>query len=322
MTVVLTHTDMDGAASGALAKIQFKAKTVVQSNYNQIMDKMVLLATEYPNADLVITDLNVLPAELQYALKAFNKVTIFDHHESTSKFIGLDKINKKFELHYNGECSATTLVYAYMNQRGHKFSDIEQRFYRYINLYDVWHHTNKDFKYGRMLNDLFWRDHWTKFHKRILRNEFYDIPEGLSHEDLVYCKKCFDDVKHAGQTAEWFNTMAGSTIVMLTPDQKSAMNHIKDYIHSHTGIYYAVYFGYGFKCSMRVGDDHLDEYKMSEWLDEYAKKDERVSNAGGHDNAGGISFEKKLELPDVLKSIEEFDNGIFEGESCIGTGTQ
>lgn len=317
-TVILTHTDMDGAASGALAKVAFKAKTVVPSNYNQIMNKLILLSTEYPDTNLVITDLNVLPKELQYALKSFKSVTIFDHHDTTSKFIGLDKINDKFELHFNNECSATTLVYAYMQRNGYHFSDVEQQFYRYINLYDVWHSKNKDFKYGRMLNDLFWRDSWKKFHTRILKNEFYDIPEGLSHEDLVYCKKCFDDVKHAGETAEWYNTMSGSTIIMLKPEQKSAMNHIKDYIDSYTGIYYSVYFGYGFRCSMRVHDDHSGKYKMSKFLDDYAKEDDRVENAGGHDDAGGIGFKKGLELPEVLKSLEEFDDRIFKGESCIG----
>lgn len=318
MNVVLTHTDLDGVCSGYLAGIAFETDVVVSSNYNEVRKKLQYLSTDYPSSDLIVTDLNLLPEDLQFALKVFKTVTIFDHHESSSLFEGLGEVNDRFELYFNGNICATTLVYAYMQRNGHSFTKEEQNFFRLVNLYDIWHSEDEDFKYARMANDLFWHYGWRGFYNKLLNQKCFDIPYGLPEAELLTCKAAFEKIDHAGEQAEWYNCASGSTIVMLTNEQKVAINMIPQYKQSETGVYYIVYFSNGvYRASIRIRGDHAGEYPFTNILDAMARDNEFVDNAGGHDNAGGMGFIKKVELAQALEIIEEMDAVLFKGKNII-----
>ena len=262
--------------------------------------------------NLIVTDLNILPSQLHYALNNFNSVTIFDHHPSSADFIALEEISDKFEIYFSEEVCATTLVQTYMMEQGHEFTETEKKFFRYVNLYDIWKNEHKEFIYGRMANDLFWYYGWTHFLGKLKKNGVFDIPSGLEHKELQHCKKVFDDIQHVKQTAEWFNTDCGSTIVILEHDQKVAINHVSELFDSQTGIYYIMYFGGVYRCSSRVGNNHRGNYDLGGSLKEFIKESDPSANGGGHAAAAGMAFERGVKLGPALKEIERFDTYIFE----------
>lgn len=318
MNVVLTHTDLDGVCSGYLAGVYFETDVVVSSNYTEIARKLRLLHSDYGRVNLIVTDLNLLPEEMQYAMKYFASVKVFDHHESSNIFSGLPEIDDRFELYFNDNICATTLMYAYMQRNGHKFSKVEQEFFRFVNLYDLWHSEDEDFKYARMANDLFWHYGWMGFYNKLKEQKAFDIPYGLPESELKICKDAFQKIDHAGTQAEWFNCISGSTIVMLTNEQKVAINMIPQYKESETGVYYIVYFSGGvYRLSVRIRGDHVDEYPFTKILNGMPKKYDQVAAAGGHDNAGGLSFKKGVDLGEALSIIEKMDYDLFPDKDVI-----
>ena len=152
-TIVITHTDLDGVSSGYLAGRAFDTKIIMSANYSEVTNVLAQAYYSYGQGnDLVITDLNILPEDLQFALKHFNTVTIFDHHPSSEDFIPLEKINNRFKIYFSNDVCATTLVQTYMMDQGHEFTDIEKRYFRLVNIYDMWKSDHKEFIYGRIFN--------------------------------------------------------------------------------------------------------------------------------------------------------------------------
>jgi oligoribonuclease NrnB/cAMP/cGMP phosphodiesterase (DHH superfamily) len=312
--VVLTHVDLDGACSGWLATRAFDTERLMSSNYHEVSEKLEAIFYSYGSEnELIITDLNILPKDLEYAMTHFRKVTIFDHHPSSELFKPLQDINKNFKLYYSDKVCATTLVQKYMIDNGHEFTDLEKKYFRYVNIYDTWQSDHKEFIYGRMANDIFWMYGWSYFVDKLKKNGVFDIPTGLTHDELKHCKDTFDQIKHVGNTAEWYNTDCGSTVAILEKDQKVAINHISDYIDSQTGIYYIVYYdGYKYRCSVRVRKDNTGNYELGSELNKFIKTSEVINNCGGHGDAAGIAFEQGTDLADALTELERFDTFMFE----------
>lgn len=308
-TVVLTHTDLDGCVSGWLAGRAYETESVLSCNYHEVTEKLEMAYFSYgKNTDLVITDLNILPENLQYALIHFNTVTIFDHHPSSEAFIPLMDINDKFKLYWNDKVCATTLVQKFMQDSGYKeFTDIEMDFFRFVNLYDNWKHEHREFPYARMANDLFWHYGWSNFLNKLKTEGALDIPDGLTHEELQHCKDNFLAIEQAGRECEWYNTDSGSTIAILEEHQKVAINNLSEHIDSQTGIYYMVYFYKNWKCAMRVRHDHQDNYHLGKGLEKFFETSDLLDNCGGHANAAGSSFKKDVKMPEALAEIERFD---------------
>lgn len=311
--IVITHTDLDGVVSGYLAGLHFGTNVVISSNYHEVTKKMKQAYEDYGKVNLVITDLNILPSDLQFALKHFNYVTIYDHHPSSEDFLPLEEISDKFTIYFNDKICATTLVEKDMILQGYEFSDKDKEFLRFVNLYDNWKVDHKDFIFGRMANDLFWYYGWTNFLYKLRDDGLPDIPEGLSHKELKHCRETYDNIAKAGREAEWYNTDCHSTIVILEEDQKIAINHISNYIDSQTGIFYIIYYSQGvFKCSVRVGASHRDNYRMGDHISNFLETCEVFETGGGHDNAGGMSSGKGRALAEILNEVERFDSFIFE----------
>ena len=283
----------------------------MSANYSEVTNVLAQAYYSYGQGnDLVITDLNILPEDLQFALKHFNTVTIFDHHPSSEDFIPLEKINNRFKIYFSNDVCATTLVQTYMMDQGHEFTDIEKRYFRLVNIYDMWKSDHKEFIYGRIANDIFWMYGWNGYLKK-LQQEVFDIPKGLSHEELQHAKKSFDDIDQAGRTAEWYNTDCGSTIIILEDHQKPAINLISNYIDSETGIYYIFYYGGRFRCSVRVRGSHNDNYDIGGELRAFIETSELLDTCGGHRNAAGSAFKTNVQLGDALTEMERFDSFLF-----------
>lgn len=310
--IVLTHNDLDGACSGHLAGIAFDTNIIKHTNYHDVMKNLERYRDDYGWVNLIITDLNILPEELQFAMKHFKTVKIFDHHPSTTKFEPLPAISNKFKLWFDETKSATSLIYNYMVEQGHEFTDIEKNFYKYVNIYDLWLINDKEFPYARMANDLFWDYGIAQFAQKLKLNGAFDIPDGLTKPELATCKKAFDTINLACQEAEWYNTDSHSTIVILSNEQKLAINHVATLMKSHTGIFYVVYYSGKFRCSTRVDAANKGNYMMGDWWQEFQKDSVLVTGAGGHADASGVTFVPEAELPFVLKEIERFDAWVFQ----------
>lgn len=315
--VVITHTDLDGVTSGYLAGKAFNTDRIMSANYHEVQEKMRMVHALHGDVHLVVTDLNIVPDDCMYALLNFKTLTIFDHHPSSEDFLPLEKINPKFKIFFNDKVCATTLVAQFMMSNGHEFQDHEMKFFRYVNIYDTWKHDHPEFVLGRMANDLYWKYGWTYFLDKLRRKGIPDIPDGLEPDELKHIKQVFLDIEKAGRSAEWYNTDCGSTIVIIEQDQKIAINHFSDMIPTQTGIFYIIYFGGQYRCSIRVDNNNDGNYKIGQELEKFIKTSDVINNCGGHDSAAGCAFERGIKLPEALTEIEKFDSYLFEGMSNV-----
>lgn len=315
--VILTHTDLDGVSSGFIAEKVFKAKSVISSNYVDIADKLKHIHDTYGAVHLVITDLHVEPMDVQYALKTFKSVKLFDHHAQTEKYFQLPEIDNRFELYYDKSRSATQIVFDYGEENGYEFSETERKYVRYVNMFDLWMHREKEFVYARIINELYWRDKFFTFLGKLRSGGALDVPNGLSEADLKYCRDSFEKIDSVKNTAEWFNTEQNSAIIFLKEDEKSAINHIPQLMSScsKTGIFYIVYRGYDkYMCSVRVDDSKEPDFEMGNLMKKFAKTEDDIISAGGHDYAGAMSFKPHVTLKGVVELIDKLEGIIHPDE--------
>jgi hypothetical protein len=317
-TVVLTHTDLDGVVSGYLAEMGFDAQGVVSANYHEVSNKLNYIKKHYGDCDLVITDLHIEDKDLFYALKNFSTVKLFDHHKQTKKYHSVPEAFPKFELFFDESRCATKIVADHIIEKGTVLTDDQYEYVELVNIFDLWLHKEKKFPYSRILNDLYWRDGWKASLERLRNKGIPKIPDGLSKEDLRFARESFNKIAQVGQTAEWFSTEYGSTIVILESHQKPAINFIPQMMQSDTGIFYIIYYVNGtYKCSVRVDDTDSPPFEMGDTMQMFARDYDEILTAGGHDYAGAMSFVKDIKLSRVVELIELIEDSLHENDKKL-----
>ncbi len=111
---ILTHADLDGAASYIVLKEHFKGQ-VTQfkvTGYPRISENLTKLSFFAHN--LIITDLSLTPEDLDIAESLFEKIYIIDHHVATAENIkNRKKVTSTFSTKYCGAVLAYSVARKY-----------------------------------------------------------------------------------------------------------------------------------------------------------------------------------------------------------------
>ena len=253
---IITHFDVDGAGGPLLLKHCFpkQVKKVKPCGYNKITPGI-----EKTFGNVIITDLSLTQDQVNAAAFCFDKVILFDHHETS---LGLE-YPKEWKVFINTKACATKLIYIWLLHHGFDVKHAE-KFVNAVDSYDMWRH---DDPVGKFLNNIFWEISFFRFSYAFknfkwnptLWTRAKEIQEEKIKEIQSYESYEIDNLLRVTIGKNWISDIS----LFYTKE----LNHM-------------IFSG---KKSISI----RSEYNMMEFYDELKNLN---IEGGGHKNAGGLSF--------------------------------
>lgn len=299
----INHYDLDAAGCGILVNLMFNVKDQYCQGYGKVrknLEKAVAENTDNVNT-LVITDLNIEPADLKYAMEHFEIIYYYDHHESSEVYLKLAEVTPNFHIVYENKLCATAILYReYLKHGGEKCPEMNDMA-AIVNTYDLWKTKNKNWNEAVMLNDLFWKYNYWDFVARF-QNGF----DELTKSEIEYCLETDTQRKRIISEAIIDDTESGSKIIMV--EDGSAVNFISTELEGD--VFYILYQnGEDIRVSSRLKDGV--DMNLNIPLQRVALKHPDIMlSAGGHAAAAGMTF-----LPHMtMNSIIDFIHDVIDPE--------
>lgn len=316
----ITHADMDGAVSHAVAKKVFMIKFPTAKmdmkccGYGRIREMLNKLA-ELGNDVLVITDLMIEPEDLKFAVKHWREIYLFDHHLDTARYEELSVLlGDRMTFRYDVEMSATAIVYKWALQEIGGLPALMtpewKRLIQLTNTYDLWKTDRPEWQDAYNLNELFWHKNFWKFSDRFCASGFNKF---TAYERKVI-KECWDrKVKIITESPK--EKWDGNAAFIFLSDSE-AINAC-EFLMSDIDYYYIVYPRRGtvdLGLSVRVREHPLASQRnmnVSEVLSLAVKEFPQVfENGSGHELAGGGTMFPGTKIEDVYKACEWMNHKI------------
>lgn len=189
MTISLTHYDLDGISSQILLSkifnIQFKFNSSYE-NINSKLDEIENLVLSRNIKRVIISDLalkkdNLIKLEKIIKINPNIEFYIFDHHDIDIYFLSYLKENYNIIFELDSNKSSTKIIFEkYENYLKESLkNDIFNNLKDYVsnvNSYDLWLTNEPNFKFGMLLNELFWYSGDSVFFTTLNQNNF-KIPD-------------------------------------------------------------------------------------------------------------------------------------------------
>lgn len=301
-TGLITHYDLDGCVSALFAMKAFDISEYKCGGYPKI-DKNLNHLISAGHENLVVTDLNFTEEQLGTALANFEKVYYFDHHIESKKLKIYEKFDK-FDYHYNGNISATALVYSHwIKECGGKTSSNLAHMAHLTDVYDLWRTDHKLFNEAYRLNDLFWRYNFFGFIKK-----YKDGFPGFTVGENLWLDKKKERRERVVEDSPCDKIGDNAHVILLK--DFDAVNSVQFLLPGEVFIILCRRDNqYGASIRIKSEREHFD---VNESLKELVKMyPDKLDNGGGHKLAGGCSFNKSMNINDVLKFVKEHMNPIL-----------
>lgn len=304
--VLLSHYDLDGAGCSVLADHVWHVIYRNHQGYAKIRMKLDELVRDYSDSvdTLVIADLCIEPKDLEHALENFKNVIFYDHHESSEQFVEWTDKYPNLEVHFSLDLCSTALLWidGVKNRGAYRTRELDA-FMNTVNAYDLWKKENSRFQEGVMLNDMFWELHLWDFKKR-----FANGLAGFTQEELDKAKQRELHRKEVIEDATIETLPSGSKVVVI--GDSSVINFVSSLLDGD--LFYIISPDFSMQnVSVRVkdSDERFNVNDGISWLPE--EYPEMVQSAGGHQFAGGITFES------TVSSMNQMVDLLFEADERI-----
>lgn len=312
----LSHTDLDGISSQIVLR-QFKGEiTRMNMSYGKIDEYLEILEDycEYSRPSQVwITDLSFTIKQLDNLLiiTEQHKDILFyfiDHHPPKDGFDDSKYNTNNFFIKINKDYSATKNLFLLLikdiSKEKTQYYDKLKEYVEYVDTYDLWRTKEAKFNGSLVYNALFWEFKKDYYYSRFkdefkLRNSDKETYRGLVNKK----NKLFNKLDKSGRI---FRHQKRIFMIFLDDFQ----NYIQlDYPDFDTYIIITSYNS----VSIRIKQGLSDEGKLKDIIVNKMLDNDKVSNAGGHNQAFGgtlkdITVKEQIEFSKELLQI--VDNGL------------
>jgi len=270
---VITHFDLDGAGGPLLLKYCFDGVTKVSPcGYG----KLTGVIEKNAQKNLVITDLSLTQEQVDLVDELYENVYLFDHHPASKK---LD-FPKHWKTFINDKCCATKLIYLWLTHIGYDVSHAKT-FVDHVNDYDMWEHK---IPASRMLNNAFWDLSFWKFS--------YAFKDKFTWDPELWKKAKEIEVIKQKEISEYETYLLEDLVRVVLPKK-----HVSD-----ISLFYTEQ-----KHFLFLKEKTMSVRSIFDLTNFYDQLNELKIEAGGHENAGGITFDG-----DPMVVIELFFNYVKE----------
>lgn len=310
-TGLLTHFDLDGCLSHYFISKKFKIDEFKAQGYSKIFQNAKKLRDDGVT-NLLITDLMLDKETLKWCLIHFDKVTIFDHHQETEKYLPLQQKTNKLTIYFNDKLCGAAVVTSSLNMT---LDHRDRSLLKYCNNYDLWKRDSVDnitWLKSIAMNDLFWHYSRECFWGFFDKLETLDM-DRLSKKDMGIIKHFRDNRKRIIEESVSDMFPTGSLFTLLA--DVDAINHVDELIdygqfeRSSNGVFYnvsKVHHDSPYSCAIRIkGKD--TNLNAGDFCSSPAWDKSLVKNAGGHAKASGIQFKENVEIDQVIEVMKNFD---------------
>ena len=286
---LVTHFDLDGAGCEIVLRKFLKFEKSYACGYTKFQKQIDIIKT---GEKIMFADVSLTVKQVEQMDSRTKNWYIIDHHEDTALLKERWPSKVFFDIEYSGtELCRQLMKRQFPGQYSKIWNDDMIRLVALTNVYDLWKIDHDRWREAYNLNILFWHYSIWKFVKH-----FEDGVGPYSNEDkniiLNQLKIRSDLLKESTK----FDVYEKTAIFLVDNEIINDMTLIyRDY-----ELYFMVYMTMTndrFCLSIRAKGEDADINTIIATLPD---RNYLVMNAGGHKLAGGVTFEKKATLDDVM----------------------
>lgn len=302
MTLQVTHNDMDGIVCHMIIKKFRPNLSYYSTTYNNIQEKLESLhdRLSYDKSiqEVFVTDLSFNQEQFSDLIKIVEefhivKFVFIDHHPVLFDIVDSNNL-KNLELILDTSMSASKLTAEYFS--------LSNTFIEAVNAFDTWDNKSKYFRYGFMLNSLFWDYRANSFIAQF-KNMQKPSERNLEDFEKIKAKKDqhFQALKNKG-------LLISSEGVLISFMDKH-LNWVQiDYPDEE---FYINATSYG-TINIRIGDKVPEEKagELKRILSESLVAEEWFVDIGGHPRAFGIAHNGSNDHLIIVECVKHIVNEI------------
>ena len=293
MILSLSHIDLDGYVCQFILQKEYGNIVKYNTNYNKINEYIDIihdkLSYDRTISMVYITDLSFNQDQYSYFIRLVKEFpdinfVFIDHHPRQFEVVKCKNI-----IHVIKETKSASL------QLAEHFDGVTD-FVEAVNAFDTWQTDSKYFKYGLMLNTLFW-DYKAKRFSYVFKDMHKPSQREVSDykEILEKKNKHFETLRSKGLLAESKGVLISFTDKYLNWIQLDYPNK----------LYYINATSYG-TINVRISEE-VEEQKTKELKKQIAgslSSEEWFVDMGGHDRAFGISHNEHNDHNVIVECVK------------------